>query len=111
MNEILHYDYENATKFTIPAVRAAAAISLSKNHNMDETTIAKSLGIAQAAVSKYLSGTYSAKVGMLVGIIEQKGLADQVVGAILSKKGSEQVANLIDRAATSKSLIEAALKG
>jgi predicted transcriptional regulator len=77
---------------------------------MQETQIARNLGIAQAAVSKYLSGNYSKSVKRLVAIVQEKGLEDKVVEAILSKKSAQQVADQIDIAASNPKLIEDALK-
>jgi len=91
-------------------VRAAASIDLSKTHDMSETDIAKKLDIAQAAVSKYLSGNYSASVKRLVSVVQEKRLQEPVVLAILSGKDDEKIADLIDVAASNKDLIEIALR-
>ena len=105
----MYYNYEKAMKITIPAVRAAVSVDLDRNHKMSETDIAKSLGIAQAAVSKYLSGNYSKKIGSLVKFIESKNLQKEAVGAILSKKGGDYIMNRIDSIASDKSLVKIAL--
>lgn len=77
---------------------------------MSETEIAKRLDIAQAAVSKYLSGTYSSNVKGLVAIVRSKKLEGPIVGAILSGKDDKQIADLIDIAAADRDLIKAALR-
>lgn len=91
-------------------MRAAVSIALSGTHDMSETEIAKKLGIAQAAVSKYLSGNYSTNVKRLVGVVQSMGLEDAIVKAILSGKDSSGISDLIDTAASNKNMIEAALK-
>ncbi len=51
--------YERASKEIVPAARVVIARRLKEKYNMTETDIAKILGIAQAAVSKYLNEDYS----------------------------------------------------
>jgi predicted transcriptional regulator len=55
--------YEKASKEVVPAVRLIIARELKIRYNMTESRIAETLGIAQAAVSKYLNGSYSERVG------------------------------------------------
>lgn len=51
--------YERASKEIVPAMRLVIARELKQKYNMTEDHIAEILGIAQAAVSKYLNGNYS----------------------------------------------------
>lgn len=106
----LNFSYEKAIKSTIPAIRTTVAIELKRKHHMNETEIAKILGIAQAAVSKYLSGSRSPKIDKLARFVAANHMQDKVVKAILSKKGQEEINNQIDKAAAQRSLIRKALE-
>ncbi|MGC8538718.1 MAG: transcriptional regulator [Candidatus Micrarchaeia archaeon] len=54
--------YETAQKEIIPAVRLYIAKTLNEQYKMKQENIAGILGVAQAAVSKYLAGKYSEKI-------------------------------------------------
>jgi predicted transcriptional regulator len=97
-------------KITIPAVRVAVAKSLAKEHKMNQSDIAKQLGVAQAAVSKYLNSGYSLNISKIEKIIESKKLEKQIVKLIISKKDKEKVSQEIDRLASSGYLVKEALK-
>ncbi|MFI5412451.1 MAG: hypothetical protein ACHQX1_01010 [Candidatus Micrarchaeales archaeon] len=97
-------------KITIPAVRIAVARSLNKKYRMSQSEIAKSLGIAQAAVSKYLSSKYSLKIASVEKTIESKRLADSIIKMIISKKDKKTVSNSVDQLASSAVLVKEALK-
>ena len=58
-------DYEKADKEIVPAARLFIASELKRRYNMKEQEIADLLGVAQAAVSKYLNDRYSEKVAGL----------------------------------------------
>lgn len=107
---VLYYNYEKLVKNTIPAVRIAVSITLKEKYNMSETQIAKRLGIAQAAVSKYLSGNYSPRIGKLVKFVQLGRLQDQIVKAIMAGEEEEEILNRIDKTASNKRLIEKAAK-
>jgi predicted transcriptional regulator len=51
--------YELAADKTVPAARMIISRALVQKYGMNETEVANYLGIAQAAVSKYLTGKYS----------------------------------------------------
>ena len=104
------YDYGKAMKTTIPAARAAVAQSLSEEHGMSGTDIARRLGIAQAAVSKYLSGKYSNDVKRGVGFIRSKGIEGRVVESILSGGNERAIATLIDKLAAREDLMDTVLR-
>lgn len=57
--------YAIAASTIIPAVRASIAKELTDKHGMKEEKIASALGVAQAAVSKYLSNKYSKRIADL----------------------------------------------
>ena len=54
--------YQRASKEIVPAARLLIAKQLKERYNMSETDIAAVIGVAQAAVSKYLNGKYSKTV-------------------------------------------------
>jgi predicted transcriptional regulator len=54
--------YEVASKEVVPAARLAIAKTLKERYNMTESSIADILGVAQAAVSKYVNDKCSASV-------------------------------------------------
>ena len=54
--------YELASKEVVPAARLAIAKALKERYNLTESNIANILGVAQAAVSKYLNDKYSISV-------------------------------------------------
>jgi predicted transcriptional regulator len=58
--------YVRASKEIVPSVRIAMALELSRNYNLSEERIAGILGVTQAAVSKYLNGSYSDKIRDLI---------------------------------------------
>lgn len=107
---LLNQDCEKALKLTIPALRVAASESLSEKYGMSETDIAKRLGVAQAAVSKYLSRNYSDKIKRVVAIIKSRRLHKEIVKAVLADKSTKQVAELMDRIASEKRLVDLTLK-
>ncbi len=57
--------YAIAVSTIIPAVRASVAKELTNRYRMKEEKIADVLGVAQAAVSKYLASKYSKKIAEL----------------------------------------------
>ncbi len=97
-------------RLTVPAVRIAVARELSSRYGRDQSSIASSLGIAQAAVSKYLHESYSPEVRRLVGLISAKGLERRVVSAIVGRKGHEAVTAEIDSLASSGYVVREAMK-
>ncbi len=101
----MHYRYENAMRVTIPAVRAAVALTLSKEHGMSETMIAKRLGVAQAAVSKYLSGKYSPKMRGIVKLIIKNGLHKRMIVAVCSGQDRDKITRLTDQIASDNLLV------
>jgi predicted transcriptional regulator len=105
----LNRECEKAMRFTIPAVRVAVSRALSKEHGMSETLIANRLGIAQAAVSKYISGNYSKRVARIVGAVVSQKAHLPVVKEILKNGKAGRVSELIDRAASGDELVAFAL--
>lgn len=77
---------------------------------MSESEIARRLDITQAAVSKYISGSYSPKIKKIADFIASRKLHIGAVNAILGGSGSEKIADLIDSIASERSVIGLALK-
>lgn len=96
---------EKAMRVTIPAVRVAVARALKREHRMSETLIAKRLGIAQAAVSKYISGNYSKGVARVVEMVVLRKAHLPIVNAILKGGRTERIPSLVDRVASGDELV------
>ncbi|MDE1870719.1 MAG: hypothetical protein KGI06_00580 [Candidatus Micrarchaeota archaeon] len=105
----MYQNCEKAIKLTIPALRIAVSRSLSSEHGMSETEIAKILGVAQASVSKYLTGRYSAETKGLVKEIMADNLQHRIVKAITGGAGATETAKIIDSVASDSRLVDAAL--
>jgi len=106
----MYLDCERAMRIAIPAMRVSVSNRLNKEHNMSESEIAKRLGIAQPAVSKYLNRRYSKRIARLEKLISSKGLEKPVVKAILSNAGPKMVNDSIDSISENTMLMEDALK-
>ena len=78
-------EYERAAKEVIPAIRSAIAKELKNKYKIKEEEIAKYLGIAQAAVSKYISGKYSKKVLAIEEMLDKK-MIENYAGRIFKKE-------------------------
>ncbi len=70
--------YTRATKLIIPAARSIIAKELKYRYSMTEQDIAAKLGIAQAAVSKYLSGKYSKRIKEIEARINKDWVAHKI---------------------------------
>jgi predicted transcriptional regulator len=77
-------DYENMVKEFLPALRASAARMMADKYKMSQVRIAQLLDTTQAAVSKYLSGKYSAKVKRYEGRLD-KSLVSAFVKSAMEK--------------------------
>lgn len=90
-------------------MRIAAAKSLNKM-GMSQSEIAKRLGVAQAAVSKYLSNRYSVKIARIERLIEAKGLHKSVIGLVMAKGDRRAVLRKIDQIASSSYMLRSTAK-
>lgn len=79
----------------LPAVRASVAEKLS-GMGFGQERIAAELGIAQAAVSKYMNGRYTEDVGAVKRHIEEGMLYNEIIESIVKKKGRAAVENDIN---------------
>jgi len=75
----------------VPAMRVAVAKELSER-GMSQAEIAKRLGVAQAAISKYLNSDYSKKIAALERLIVRRRLERKIVELALAgdKKALEK---------------------
>ncbi len=80
--------YERAAKEIIPAIRSAIAKELKNKYKIKEEEIAKYLGIAQAAVSKYISGKYSKKVSEIEEMLDKKMIEHYAGRIFKNEEGS-----------------------
>jgi len=96
------------TDIVLPAIRASIAITLEEKHNFTQQMIGAKLGIAQAAVSKYIKGNCSKPVLNMRDYIISRGLVDKVVDAIVSGSNNKKIEAMIDRLCSDKSLLNAA---
>lgn len=70
-------------RIIVPAMRVAVAKKL-RERGMRQAEIAKRLGVAQAAVSKYLNRGYSERIAILERRIAQNKLDSRIVELALS---------------------------
>lgn len=78
--------YMRATKLIIPAARAIISKELRYRYELTETEIAGYLGVAQAAVSKYVKGRYSARIKEMEKSIDVSAIREQI-GRIAEGRG------------------------
>jgi predicted transcriptional regulator len=95
-------------RIVVPAMRVAVAKKLSE-HGMSQVEIAKRLGVAQAAISKYLNNDYSKKIAAMERLIEKRKLERRIVDLALSgnKKALE---NAVGSLALNSRIVCSALK-
>ena len=82
--------YERASDEIVPAVRLVIAMELRSRYNMTEERIASILGVAQAAVSKYLNGKSSQTVKDISGQIDRAKISRHIEAIA---KGDETALN------------------
>ncbi len=84
---------EKITKLLLPAVKIMIIKNLSKKYNLNQPEIAKSLGLTQAAVSKYLSGKYSVKIKKLEKDPKIRKMAALVTESVIKQTSKTSTAN------------------
>ena len=102
-------DCEKAIRFTLPAVRISVALELINRHGMLQADVAKAIGVAQAEVSKYVGGKYSARVRKVRLAVETAGLQLPIAEMVLKGAGAKELSRSIDKAASTQTIVEAAL--
>ena len=101
-------DCDRAMRIVVPAMRVAVAKKLSER-GMSQVEIAKRLGVAQAAISKYLNSDYSKRIAALERLIARHKLERRIVELALSgnKKALE---NAVGSLALNSRIVCSALK-
>lgn len=97
-------------KLTVPAARIAVARALDKRYKLSQQQIAKGLGIAQAAVSKYLRGRYSQKIKRVERLIEEKRYEAPIARMIAEKRDIKSISVKVDELASNGYVVKEALK-
>ena len=100
------YSCNEAFKLTIPAIRIALAKAMAAQ-KISQSDIAKKLGVAQPAVSKYLSGKYSKEVRAIENAIDRRSLDNLTKAAVAGDK--KEITGKIDRLASDKRLVDRAM--
>jgi predicted transcriptional regulator len=96
-------------RLTVPAVKAILAKDLTVKYGLSEKRIARSLGIAQPAISKYLSGRYSRTAESFQTIIHSNPDYQKIIMAIISDKKTASISLMIDRAASESRVVKKAM--
>ncbi len=86
-------------KSFLPAIRASVTKELSSQHKWNQTEIAKTLGVTQAAVSKYLSGKYAKNIKILEETKEVKNIGKEIASNVATKNASKM--EVVDHICTS----------
>ncbi len=87
---------ERVVKELLPAIRVSTAIQLHQTYNLNQSEIAKRLGITQASVSKYLSGNIHLNLKKLSNDSKVKLLASNLAFKLSKNElNDNQLANLI----------------
>ena len=81
----------NISRVILPAVRINIAKQLDSKYDMRQIEIARRLGVAQVAVSKYLSGKYSEPLKRTVDRIEKSGIVDSAVIRLAKMDSAQEV--------------------
>ena len=85
------------TKAMIPAVRAYLADVMSRKYGYKQQEIARRLGVAQVAVSKYRNTRYSEQVARLREEVAKHAESANLVETVLHSKSPEEVNERIER--------------
>jgi predicted transcriptional regulator len=96
----MNLECSNITRELLPAVRIYAAEQLSSRYGMKQSEIARRLGIAQVAVSKYLNGKYSAHVKQIKERITSSMLVNETVRKVASMTNQGAIDVLINELCT-----------
>lgn len=104
-NQMKTANCSDLMKLSIPAIRYALAKGLSEKYGMDQSRIALSLGITQAAVNKYLSDKCSANISKLGKAAYADGIVGNSMLDAASGADTKKLNGMIDRAASGKAMI------
>ncbi len=81
----------NISRVILPAVRINIAKQLDDKYDLRQIEIARRLGVAQVAVSKYLSGKYSESLKRTVDRIEKSGIVDSAVIRLVKMDSAQEI--------------------
>lgn len=98
--------FDDMMKLSIPSVRYALSIILKEKYRVNQTDIAKLLGITQAAVNKYLNKKCSNEIIHLGSKIIKTKLATQTAYQITKAKKESSRRELVDKLASSKEILK-----
>ena len=104
----MYTDCDRIIRLTIPAIRIAVARRLKKDYGMSQADIAMRLGIAQAAVSKYLHKRFSPSISKLASTLENDRTGMRMAAIVASTENFKAATARIDRFATSKFMVQMA---
>ncbi len=90
----------------IPSIRASVADELYGKYNYKQDEIAKSLGIVQVAVSKYVNNKCSERMKKVKDFINTNKLNRDIIAAIMDNKGNAEINMRIEELCTNKKLLE-----
>ncbi len=91
----MDFQCDSIIKVVLPAVRVSMAEEMRSRYNLNQQRIAKILGIAQVAVSKYLNGRYSSEVRRASEYIKKNGLVDDIAKKAAGKSNPEEIDRMI----------------
>ncbi|HUB92848.1 MAG TPA: hypothetical protein VL945_02705 [Candidatus Saccharimonadales bacterium] len=87
----------NISRLILPAVRASIAEIMKHDYNYRQDEIARSLGVVQVSVSKYLNRRYSSEIARMRQGIMEKGLSRGIAEDIANGKTAREIGMEIDR--------------
>lgn len=87
---------ENIIKVFLPAMKSSITKELMKKYNFTQVDVATTLGLTQAAISKYLSGRYSKVIKNVEKNENVKKMAERIAHSIAKENASKsKVVNLM----------------
>ena len=90
----------NISRVILPAVRINIAKQLDGKYDLRQIEIARRLGVAQVAVSKYLSGKYSESLKKAVDKIERSGIVDSAVIRLVKMDSAQEIDAVVNELCT-----------
>ncbi|MDE1861252.1 MAG: helix-turn-helix domain-containing protein [Candidatus Micrarchaeota archaeon] len=87
----MDFECADITKVVLPAIRASTAQIMIQKYGYKQQDIARELGVAQVAVSKYLNGRYSAKVARMKDYITKEELNGEIIRRMLNNDNQEKI--------------------
>ncbi|MDE1856502.1 MAG: hypothetical protein KGH98_00280 [Candidatus Micrarchaeota archaeon] len=86
-------NYERVLKEFLPAFKAGAAKAMVREYKLSQQESASILGITQAAISKYLNNSYSAKIKRIESGLDKRMIRRFVEERMNgSRRGAQRIA-------------------